>query len=229
MRISSLLLCLGALLGQQTLPGQTTDTHTVQAVGNATLAVTPDQAELDVGVITNANTAQEAAQLNATQSTAMQNALKQALGSAGSFQTVSYSVYPRYSNTVNQPPTIVGYAASNTIRVTTVDLSIIGKLIDAANQAGANTVGGLSFGLQDPDPATQQALGIAAKQALAHAAAIATGLGAKTGAVLSAQQGSSYTPIVVGGVAAGAATATPVQTGTVNVYATVTVTVALTQ
>jgi len=136
-------------------------------------------------------------------------------------------VTARYSTTANQPPTVIGYTAGNTVRVTTTDLSQIGLLIDTASQAGANSVGGLSFGLQNPEPLVQQALTLAAKQATAHAAAIAAGLGSKLGAVISAQEGSSYAPIAVG--SAGAASSTPVQTGTVTVSATVTIQVALTQ
>lgn len=195
----------------------------VQANGSATLMAKPDQAQLDVGVVTNGATAQDAAQQNASLSNTVQAALGKVLGSAGTLQTVSYSVTPRYSATANQPSVIVGYTATNTVQVTTTDLSQIGLLIDTANQAGANSVGGLSFGLQNPEPLVEQALTLATKQAAAHAAAIATGLGAKLGAVLSAQEGSSYAPIVVGASSAGAAVTTPVQTGTVTVYATVTI------
>jgi uncharacterized protein YggE len=151
------------------------------------------------------------------------------LGSAGTLQTVSYYVTPRYSTAPNQPSVIIGYTASNTVMVTTTDLSQIGLLIDTANQAGANSVGGLSFGLQNPEPLVEQALAQATKQATAHAAAIAAGLGIKLGAVLSAQEDSSYAPIVVGTASAGAAVTTPVQTGTVTVYATVTIQVGLAQ
>jgi hypothetical protein len=201
----------------------------VQANGSATLTAKPDQAQLDVGVVTNGATAQDASQQNASLTTTVQAALSKVLGSAGTMQTVSYSVYPRYSNTPNQPSVIIGYTASNTTRVTMTDLTLIGLLIDAANQAGANSVGGLSFGLQNPEPLVEQALTLATKQATAHATAIAAGLGGKLGAVLSAQEGSSYTPIVVGGSSAGAAATTPVQTGTVTVYATVTIQVGLAQ
>jgi uncharacterized protein YggE len=142
---------------------------------------------------------------------------------------VSYYVTPRYSTGPNQASTIIGYTASNTTRVTTTNLSQIGLLIDTANQAGANSVGGLSFGLQNPEPLVEQALTQATKMATAHAAAIAAGLGGKLGAVLSAQEGSSYTPIAVGVANAGAAVTTPVQTGTVTVYATVTIQVGLAQ
>ena len=206
------------------LTAQTTGNRTVQANGSATLTANPDQAQIDVGVVTVGTTAQDSAQQNATQTTAVLTAVKAVLGSNGTIQTVSYYVQPRYTNT--SPSTINGYTTSNTVRVVTLDLSIIGKLIDAANQAGANSVSSLSFGLQDPDPLVQQALTQATKQALAHANAIASGLGGKVASVISAQEGSSYTPIVVGG-AGPTAVSTPVQTGTVNVYATVTVVAAL--
>jgi len=200
---------------------------TIQASGTATLYNNPDQAQISIGVVTDGPTAQAAAQSNSTQTTAVLNALKQVLGATGTIQTVSYSVNPRYSSNPGQPAMIVGYTASNTVQVTTSDLSLIGSLIDTANQAGANNVGGLQFSLKDADPLRQQALGQAAKQARAHADAIAGGLSAKTGAVVSAQEGVSFSP--VGGVSAGAAPSTPIVTGQVSVTASVTITVQLVQ
>src|ERR1035437_235522 len=215
-----LILSCSAMAAQTAVPS-------VQANGTATLTAKPDQAQLDVGVVTNGTTAQDASQQNASLSNTVQAALSKVLGSAGTLQTVSYYVTARYSTTPNQPSVIIGYTASNTTRVTTTDLSQIGLLIDAASQAGANSVGGLSFGLQNPEPLVEQALMQATKQATAHASAIAAGLGSKLGAVLSAQEGSSYAPIAVG--AAGAAVTTPVQTGTVTVYGTVTIQIGLAQ
>ena len=221
--LSLLLLMLSgsALAAQTAVPS-------VQANGSAVLTAKPDQAQLDVGVVTNGATAQDASQQNASLTNSVQAALGKVLGSTGTMQTVSYYVTPRYSNTPNQPSAIIGYTASNTTRVTTTDLTQIGLLIDAANQAGANSVDGLSFGLQNPEPLVEQALTLATKQATAHAAAIAAGLGGKPGAVLSAQEGSSYAPVVAGAGNA-APTTTPVQTGTVTVYATVTIQVAMVQ
>lgn len=224
-RIGLFLLLLA--LSAAALSAQTTGTRTVQASGTATQSANPDQAQLEVGVVTLGATAQESAQQNATQTTAVLNAVKAVLGANGTVQTVSYSVYPRYSSDQRQPSVIIGYTTSNMVRVTTTDLSIVGKLIDAANQAGANSVGGLSFGLLDPEPLVQQALTQATKQALAHAGAIAAGLGGKVGAVLSAQEGVSYTPLPVASAGIAAAPTTPVQTGTVTVYASVTINVQL--
>jgi uncharacterized protein YggE len=219
----AVLIVTGAVLRAQT-PAQT-----VQAIGSATLSVNPDQVQIDAGVVTQGVTAQEAAQQNATAAAALINALKSVLGSTGTIQTVGYAVIPRYNNPpVGQTPAIVGYIASNTVQVTSPDITLAGKLIDAANAAGANSVSGLTFGLHDPEPVKQQALTAASKQALAHASAIASGLGGRTGVVIAALEGATATPIV-GGMATAAAAPTPIQTGTVSVYATVTVTVQLVQ
>ena len=224
-RFLRLLVCLpllaGALLAQ-TSPGA------IQAVGSATISVDPDQAQLAVGVVTQGATAQDAGQQNASLTTTVLNALKGVLGTAGTIQTIGYSISPRYSTTQGQTSAIIGYTASNTVEVTSFDLSLIGRLIDTANQAGANSVGNLSFSLQNPEPVMEQALGQAAKQAQAHTNAIATGLGAKTGVVLSAQEGATVTPIVIAGALA-AAPPTPIQTGTVSVTASVTISVQLIQ
>lgn len=215
-----LVLLPAMLAGTAILLAQTSGT--IQAMGSATLSVQPDQAQLTVSVSTDGATAQQAAQQNATLTNTVLNALKQVLGSSGSIQTVGYSEYPRYGTGVNAG--IVGYTAANTVQVTTYDLSLPGALIDAAGQSGASTVGGLTFGLRDPDPTQQQALTAAAKQALAHASAIAAGLGAKAGPVISAEESGSTSPVVVG-TASG--TSTPIQTGYVTVSASLTITVQL--
>jgi len=219
----ALLLLAASLAGAQT-------TNTIQASGSATRNVKPDMAQLTIGVVTDATTAQAAADQNAAAADAVIKALTAVLGSSGTIETAYYSIFPRYNNQPNATPTLVGYTVNNTVQVTTTNVALIGKLIDAGNAAGANSVNGPSFGLQNPDPEVQLALAAASKQALGHAAAIASGLGAKTGAVVSAQESSTVSPILTGTAGGGVATtATPIQTGTVSVSAHVTVTVAIVQ
>jgi uncharacterized protein len=217
----TVLLLLASLAGAQS-------TNTIQASGSATRNVKPDMAQLTIGVVTEATTAQAASDQNAAAADAVIKALQAVLGTSGSIQTAYYSISPRYSNQPNTTPTLIGYTVNNTVQVTTTNVALVGKLIDAGNAAGANTVNGPNFGLQDPEPETQLALAAASKQALAHAAAIASGLGSKTGAVVSAQESSTVSPILAG-VGGLATAATPIQTGTVNVSAHVTVTVAMVQ
>ncbi|MDR3698185.1 MAG: SIMPL domain-containing protein [Candidatus Sulfopaludibacter sp.] len=226
LRILPFFLAL-SLAGSAAL-AQTAAAGTIQATGTASLSVQPDQVQLTVSVVTQANTAAQAGQQNAAQTNAMITALNQVLGKSGTLQTTGYSIYPRYSNVPGQTSTIVGYTAQNTLLATAYDLTLSGPLIDAANQAGASTVSGLTFGLQDPEPSRLQALTQAGKIAQSHASAIAAGLGAKAGSVLSAVEGStgSIVPVFSG---VGASSSTPVISGTVTVSATVTITVQLLQ
>ncbi len=196
---------------------------TVQATGNASIAVPPDQAQLAVSVSTEGATADAAGQQNANTSFTLMTALTALIGSNGTVQTLSYSVNPRYSaSTSTQASTIVGYTATNSLQITLNNLTLIGKTIDTANQSGATSVGGLTLGLQNSEPVMLQALMAAAKQAQTRAASIASGLGARIGALVSASQSSSYIPVVVG--IAGAAASTNIQAGPVSVSATVTAT-----
>lgn len=201
----------------------------VRALGEATVAVKPDLAKVDIGVVTQGSNAQDAATQNSTRLTAVLAALQTALGLMGEIRTVSYSLTPNY----NYPPgggspTLLGYTATNIVEVTSTDLANIGKVIDAGTQAGASTVQSLQFTLKDDQPARAQALKLATQQAKVHADAIAAGVGGRTGAVLAAQEGGSVniTPV---GTAATAAPTTPVLPGPVSVRANVTLEVELIQ
>ncbi len=214
------------LVAAGALTAQTVPQRTVQAQGAGMVSAQPDQAQFSAAVVTQGSTAQEAAQQNATLTTAVIAALKAKLGASGMVQTISYSISPSYGN----PPSsaITGYTATNSVMVTSFDLNLVGALIDTANQAGANSLGGVTFGLQDSSPQMQQALTSAAKQGLANAGAIAAGLGGKAGPVVSAQQGGTVVPFTAL-AGAGVSASTPIQSGPVTVSASVTVTVELVQ
>ena len=218
-RIAVLVLSILPLASAQT-------PRRIQAVGTASITIKPDQARITVGVRTSAATAQDAASQNATQVDAVIKAVTQLIGSKGSLKTVSYSISPDY-RTVNQQSQLVGYIVTNSLEVSVNDLSLIGPVIDVSVQAGANSVGSPTFTLQDPQPVRQQALSAAAKQARADADAIAAGLGGKTGAVISAQEGATYTPVNSNSLTATAGVATPVQPGALEISATVTIVVEL--
>jgi uncharacterized protein YggE len=201
----------------------------IGASGQASISVKPDQAKVDVGVVTQAAAAQDAAAQNASQVDSVLSQMRSVVGSTADIKTVGYSLSPNYRYPQGAPPILTGYTASNTVEVTLNDLSLIGRVIDAASQAGANNVQGLRFALQDQEPSRQQALGLAAKQAKAHAQAIASGLGANLGAVVTAQEGGGVILPVLATAQAGAATTTPIETGLVQIQATVAIQVELVQ
>jgi uncharacterized protein YggE len=198
----------------------------ITAVGNATVSVPPDLARVDIGVVTQSATAQDATAANATRTAAVIGALQGLVTSNSNIKTISYSLSPVYNNPPSgQSPSIIGYTVTNTVEVTLFDLTQIGKVIDAAIQSGANRVQGITFDLQDRNPVVAQALKIAASTARVQADAIAAGLRVQTGAVLHASEGVNVTrPLLA---VSTVAPSTPVETGVVVVQASVTLEVAI--
>ena len=202
--------------------------RTVQSVGSATIQAQPDQVKVDLGVTTVGNTATDAANQNATQMTAVISAVQQVLGPNTNVPTISYSITPNYRPN-SSPPQVVSYTATNMIEVTAPDAKTIARVIDSTAPAGVTTITGLRFTVSDDGPIRQQALAAAAKEALAHATAIASGLGAHIGNVLAAEEGVTVTPLVRGDLTPNASAAsTPIQPGLVSVSASVTISVELT-
>ena len=203
----------------------------VRATGEGVVSAMPDLVKLSLTITTQANTAQEATDQNATTSQAVNTKVKALLGTNGEIKTVAYSVNPNYRSLPTGGQALVGFFASNTLEVTAYDLNAAGKIIDAATQAGATSVSGIRFGLKDPEPQRREALKRATQTARASATAIAEGLSVRLGAILAADEGYSVTPVTADfrGAAATAPAATTLDSGLVEVRATVTIEVAIVQ
>src|SRR5262245_5280471 len=104
---------------------------TIRVTAEAIVTAAPDQAEINIGVVTQAQTAQAAAVDNAKKQDAVIAQLRKTLGASADIKTISYSVSPnyRYPKEGGQP-IISGYNASNIVQVKTTDLAQVGKLID---------------------------------------------------------------------------------------------------
>jgi len=223
------ILLLAVVAAPLALQGQATGStpRLVRASGEGVVSVVPDRARVSVGVVTQAGTAQEAAAQNAAQVETVLAQLRQVLGASADIKTTNYSLTPNYRYPQGGgPPTLVNYTASNTVEVTLADLSIIGRVIDTAAQAGANQIQSLRFTVADPEPLRARALAAAAKQARQRAEAIASGLGVRLGAILTGEEGTVVRFADTREVSAGG-TQTPIETGLVEVRATVTVEIEL--
>jgi uncharacterized protein YggE len=195
----------------------------VRASGDASVFVPPDQVRVNATVTTQGKTAQEATAQNASRSAALLTALGQLLGSGADIKTINYFVGPNYQYPPGGgAPTLAGYTASNTVGVTLSDVSLAGPVIDTASQAGAATVGGLTFALKDPETPRLQALRLATLQAKTHADAMAGGLGAKTGATVSVEEGAVVrVPVFTAAPAGGTGAPTSIEPGMIEVQASV--------
>jgi uncharacterized protein YggE len=202
----------------------------VTANGEAVITVEPDQAQIDIGVVTQARNAPEAAKENSEKLARVMSEVKKLLGKGDEVKTASYSLSPNYRYPQGGKPEIVGYTATNVLQIKTGALDNVGKLIDAAMQSGANTIHRLLFTLKDEHSAQLQVLRLASTKAQAKAEAMANALGLKVVKVLSATEGErGVQPIVmpqprVTQMDVAAAAPTPVEAGTIEVRSSVTLT-----
>ena len=169
--------------------------RTIEVDGSGETRTSPDTADLDLAIETQAKTAEEAANRNAALAAKVIDALKSKLGDKGKITTGGYSLNPEYDQRQSEKPRIIGYNAQNTVTVNTGALDLVGALIDSAIAAGANRVNSLNFSVKDDTKARTEAIAIATRDARAQAEALASALGVKLGKVLKATTVSKQRPI----------------------------------
>jgi uncharacterized protein len=192
----------------------------IRVTGDAKVTARPDRVQIDIGVTTRATRSQDAAAQNAREVDQVLAALRKAAGPAAVLKTISYSLNPTYQYHPNGgEPTLTGYNAVNVVQVTLDELAKIGAVIDSATAAGANQVQGIQFTLRE-----------AATKARAEADVLASALGLKVVRILAVEESSPRivpvrTYAAGARITAAAATATPVESGTLDVTADVVLTV----
>lgn len=197
----------------------------VTASGSGTVHAAPDQADMSFGVTrsnSNAKAALDAASATATQ---IASALEKAGLDKKDIQTQNVSVYPEYGNSTSSKPTITGYTANITVQATVRDIGKLGDVINAANSAGSDSIGGPSFTLSDDSALRGQAIGKAVADARVRAEAMAKAAGKTVGDVLSISESSVSVPGPVYGRSAtdSAKGGVPISPGELDVTAEVTV------
>jgi uncharacterized protein len=199
-------------------PASTTDTVTV--TGTGVMTAVPDRAELSAGVESRAPTAKAALSANGAAMQKVIEALRAHGGKDVTTQTVSLST----AFDQNGQPS--GFVASNVATAET-GLGGAGALIDAAVDAGANTVYGPSLSRSDADALYRQALARAVEDAKGRAAILAKAAGRELGRVAAmSETGASDGPVYA--KASAAQDSAPVVSGPQETTASVSVTYELT-
>jgi uncharacterized protein YggE len=221
-----LLLLLPAVLFAQQETGRLPQ-HVIRATGEATVNAKPDQARISIGVTTQSQVAQDAVTKNAEKSTAIMSALKSVISGNGEMRTTNYSVSPEYKYEQNHAPVITGYTANQTVEATLNDITLVGKLIDASTKAGANNINQIEFTLKDGESVKAQAIAKATVAARTNAETIAKALGVGISGVAWAEttESSAVRPLAVPmmKMAMAADQSTPIESGNLQVHASVTV------
>ena len=99
-----------------------------------------------------------------------------------------YAIYD-YNEDVEK---VQAYNASTTLAVKVTDMDSVGKLIDEAFAAGANTLNGISFSASDTDEARDESLKAAVGEARAKAEVLAEASGLKITGIETISEGNVY-------------------------------------
>ncbi len=199
----------------------TSGAPTVTVQGTGTVEGAPDELTIDLGVQTQSASAAVALSANDTKAQALISELVAHGVAKAQIQTSNLSIS---TNTDNNGQ-ITGYVVENDVTATIYNLSSAGVVVDAAAKVAGNAirVNDLQFSFRHPSVLLGQAHAAAVRQAASEAAQMASAAGATLGPLCSIQdQGGDQVPLPMAGFAAAKASA-PVQAGTQQVTATVSV------
>jgi uncharacterized protein YggE len=199
----------------------------VTVSGHGETNVAPDIAQVIIGVDVTKDTLHGAQQEATTRANQIIDTVKAAGVAAQDIQTINYNVSVLTNTGENADRTEVkGFEIVNQVQVTVRDIAKLGELLDAVVQAGANTIDGVTFTVDDPTEAARQARIDAVTDAHAKAAELAAAAGMTLGPVVSIAEGTA--PPVITPMAADAmvekAAPVPVEIGSNTVSVDVTVT-----
>ena len=189
-------LALAALSGRafaQT-PIAPADGTLVSVQANAEATRVPDIATISAGVVTQAADANAAMRANAAEMDQVMDAIRAAGIAERDIQTSGINLNPQYRYVENQPPSITGYQASNTVSLKVRDIGKLGKVLDALVASGANQVNGPMFEIDEPEAAYDEARRAALAKAQARAKMYADALGLRVRRIVSIDEGGGFQP-----------------------------------
>ncbi len=173
----ALAACNAATPAQTAAPGQqvgeVVNTGGITVVGQGTAYGQPDQATVVVGVDSFAPTVAEATAQNQTTLDNVMAALAAAGIADEDVQTTNYSLYAEQIYGDKGPEGIAGYRVSNQVNVKIRDISLVGDVLGAVTEAGANAIYGVNFSVADPAALEAEARAKAMEDAAKRAASLA--------------------------------------------------------
>jgi uncharacterized protein len=198
----------------------------ITVTGTGEVSAAPDMATLSLGVTTEAEEAAAAMRANSEAMAAVLARLV-ALGIAeADMQTSSISLSPRWEppRPAETEPRVTGFVASNMLTVEVRDLAALGGVIDAVVGDGANTLGGLVFGIADDRALRDAARRAAVADAAGKARVLAEAAGVRLGSVEEIVEGGEMGGPMFARMDMAAAESVPVAPGEIDLQVTVTMT-----
>lgn len=138
---------------------------TLTVNGQGQIVLMADESRISLAVVSEANSASKAAQINRESMAKALEAIKTLGYEANEIKTGQYLVHPVYSTSKEGIRSLQGYEARNSIEIKSSKLNLIGQLIDKATASGVNEISDLQFTLSDPEKARIEAIQKAISQA----------------------------------------------------------------
>ncbi len=191
---------LAAAATLTTIPSLAQESKTMPRVfslnGHGEVKARPDMAVVNVGVMTQAQTAREALSENTKAMEKIFASLKAAGIEAKDIQTSNFMVNPRYQYDPNnaQPPRVIGYDVSNTVAVSVRKLDTLGLVLDTVVSEGSNQVNGVMFAIADDAKLQDEARKLAVADAERKAKLYAETVRITLGPIMSLSEGNVQPP-----------------------------------
>ena len=218
-------LLVGPVLAQSPAPGVTgNNEHTISVTGVGKIRVTPDVADVQLGINLTRDNVRAARDDAAAAMNRVLAALREMGIAEADLRTSYINIGPVYDYSGNTQR-ITGYQVSNIVDVHVPDLAKLADVIDGSIAAGATTVNGVTFDVADRSSAERQAREAAVRDARAHADTLAAAAGVTiTGVASISEQGMATPwPYPMARMEFAADGATPVLPGTSEITLSVTV------
>ena len=175
----------------QTLVSQT---RSISVTGQGEASGKPDLAEINAGVQTFADTVIDASRQNQAVVERIFDALQEQDIASEDIQTSNYSIWAEQDYSRDGEPgkeRITGFRVSNIVHVKVRDISKVGEVLAAVTDAGANSINGIQFTVQDTDELEKRAREAAMADARARAESLASLAGVGLGEVISLSMSSA--------------------------------------
>jgi len=176
--------------------GQHHKDHLIKVSGEGEMAVQPDSASVNLGIIAESKQLITAQQQNSLEVTKVIDSLISLGINKNQIQTFDYRIEPDYD--YDQGKQIFrGYKITHILKVKIEDLSIIGNVVDTAVQNGVNYVSNVQFTAKNKESFYKQVLVLAVNNAIEKAKTIAGTINVTllTTPILVVEGGSTVQPV----------------------------------
>jgi len=214
--------------------------RTIAVSGQGEVQAASDTVAINVGVVTEADSAKKALAANNQAMQQLFNVLDRQQIDKKDRQTVRFDVSPQYQQEQPpgmrhademrpgtgepQEPRIIGYQVTNEVRIQLRDVSQLGTVLDAVVNAGSNRINSIEFSVEDSEQLLDKARRRAVENAREKAELLAEAAGASVGNVVTIREQQVSQPLSQNRYMMAEAQAVPIAPGEQTLAAQVDVT-----